>query len=442
MRRAVKGAILSTRVMYAPRVPYQGYRMKKSLKSTIHHLTYATKDRAGIFSALELKQQSTVLLQLSRYVQSQLINALPKETLLPILEDLDPDDVTDLLQTVSKRKQKNLITELSNELQTKISLLLQFDPKTAAGLMSLNYVQVDYRATVSMVVADLHVHEKRTGKLPIILILKEGTLIGYLPVQKLVFAKSGDPVTEYLQKIPSIKHTAGYRAVIDQFLENPHKKAVVLGENDVILGVLYSDDVLRAFHEREVSSLYDFAGVSAEETVFGSVAQKVKYRYKWLVINLATAFLASFVVSMFNDTISKYVLLAVYMPIVAGMGGNAATQTLAVMVRGITLNQISLKNAWPTVRKEVVAALIHGVLTGALVALVVLIFNQNVMIALILTLAMIANLMVAGFFGTLVPLIMVKLGKDPATSATIFITTATDVLGFLVFLGLAATLLQ
>ncbi len=413
-----------------------------SLRSLAHHITYTPKKRIELFSALELKQQSGVLLQLSRYVQEQLLHNLPKTTVLAVLKDLDPDEVTDLLQTVSKKKQQELLIELSEELQTKIAHLLQFDPKTAAGLMSLNYVQVDERESIKNVVNEIQVHEKRTGKLPVILVLREGNIVGSLPVQKLVFAQAHDAAADHLEKIPSIKHSASYRAVINHFLEHPHKKAVVLDENNTILGVLYSDDVLRAFHEREVSSLYDFAGVSAEETVFGTIKQKLKYRYKWLIINLATAFLASFTVSLFNDTISKYVLLAVYMPIVAGMGGNAATQTLAVMVRGITLNQISLANAWPTLRREVAAALIQGLITGALVALVVLIFNHDVMIALILTLAMIVNLMVAGFFGTLVPVIMVKLGKDPATSATIFITTATDVLGFLTFLGLATALLQ
>lgn len=415
---------------------------KRSLRSLAHQLTYAPKERAELFATLELQQQVGVLPLLSRYVQAQLLEALPKKILLPVLESLDPDDVTDLLQTVSKKKQTSLVTELSNELQTKIALLLQFDPRTAAGLMSLNYIQVQPLDPIKKIVQDIHVHEKRTGKMPVVLILDGGKLLGFLPIQQLVFARSSDQATKYLQKIPSIRHTAGYRAVVNHFLEHPHKKAVVLGDNDAILGVLYSDDILRAFHEREASTLYDFAGVSGEETVFGSVKQKIKYRYKWLIINLATAFLASFVVGLFNDTISKYVLLAVYMPIVAGMGGNSATQTLAVMVRGITLNQISLENAVPTLKREVAAALVHGLLTGTLVALVVLVLNRDPLMAFILTLAMIANLVVAGFFGTLVPLIMVKLGKDPATSATIFITTATDVLGFLAFLGLATMLLQ
>ncbi len=151
--------------------------------------------------------------------------------------------------------------------------------------------------------------------------------------------------------------------------------------------------------------------------------------------------MAASVVGLFEDTISKYVLLAVYMPIVAGMGGNAATQTLAVVVRGIALRQIELKTALKTLKNELGAGFVNGLINGFLVAFVVLVKDHDPKIALILALAMVINLIVAALFGTLVPLIMQKLHKDPATSATIFITTATDVLGFLAFLGLATIIL-
>ncbi len=412
-----------------------------SIRSLVHDVTYDSRNRAAVFAGIEPEQQPVVILRLSRYVQSQLMNELKRDMILPILEHLDPDDATDLIQTLPKAKQKELVTVLSEELQNKVSLLLQFDPKTAAGLMSLNYIQVNTNQRVSEIADQIHIHEQRTGKYPTILVLEDGKLAGYVPLNELIFAKPGDFARDHLKKITSVKHTASYDSVINHFLDHPHKKVAVIGDNDNILGILYSGDVLRALQEKEASTLYDFAGVSNEETVFGSIKQKVRYRYKWLIINLGTAFLASATVSLFHDTISKYVLLAVYMPIVAGMGGNAATQTLAVLVRGIALNQIDLATALPALKKEVGAALINGLINGVLVAGVVIIFNRDVKVALILAAAMVANLIVAGFFGTLVPLIMSKLKKDPATSATIFITTATDVLGFMVFLGLATLIL-
>jgi magnesium transporter len=217
---------------------------------------------------------------------------------------------------------------------------------------------------------------------------------------------------------------------------------VVLNDDKTVLGIIYSDDVLQLMHEQESASLYDFAGINDEESVLDSTRRKVKFRYKWLIINLATAFLAAFTVGMFEEALTKYVLLAVYMPIVAGMGGNAATQTLALVVRGISLKQIDLKTAGKTLRNELGAGLINGLINGVLVAVVVIMFNRDLRIAVVLGLAMVINLLVAAFFGTMIPLIMQKLKKDPASSATVFITTATDVLGFIAFLGLGTIILR
>lgn len=414
----------------------------ESIKELVRQITYQSKNRATLFLKLEQSQQAAVLLRLSKHVQSQLIMSLNKEAILPVLEHLDPDDATDIMQILPKRKQKELLTEMTEGLQNTLSILLEFDPKTAAGLMSLNYIQVEAQEKFEIVAEKISVHEQRTGKLPVVLVLESGKLIGFLPIKNLVFAKPGDKAQKFIKKIATIRYNANSESVINKFLENPHQKITVLGENGNILGIIYSDDVLRLLREKEASNLYDFAGVNNEETVFGSIKQKVRFRYKWLMINLATAFMASFAVSLFDDTIAKNVLLAVYMPIIAGMGGNSATQTLAVLVRGIALKQVELSTAWPILRKELGAALVNGVINGLLVAIIVLLINRDLKIALILGMAMISNLLVGGFFGTMVPLLISKLKKDPATSATVFISTATDVLGFVVFLGLASILLH
>lgn len=416
--------------------------MKSSLNTLIHDLTYKPKERVVRFKELSDDEKRVVILHLSQHVQAQLLAKLDNESVLPILEHLDPDDTTDLLQTLSKKRQKELLVLLSEELQSKVSLLLEFDPKTAAGVMSLNYILVSEDATIAQVGEQMKIHEQRTGKLPVVLVLKEQQVMGFLPGHRLAFAKPNDSVSEYTKKISVVKHTDKYEDILNHFSEHPHSKIVVLGETKNVLGVIYADDVLRLVHEHESASLYDFAGVSDEESIFDTIKSKVRSRYKWLIINLGTAFLASFTVGLFSDTIAKHVLLAVYMPIVAGMGGNAATQTLAILVRGIALKQIDLKSSLPTLKKELGAALINGIINGLLVACIVLIFNRDWQVAMVLAIAMIVNLLVAGFFGTLVPLIMTKLGKDPATSATIFITTATDVLGFMAFLGLATVILN
>jgi magnesium transporter len=320
-------------------------------------------------------------------------------------------------------------------------MLLEFDPETAAGLMTLDYIQAETHENISTVAAKFQQHEHRTGRPPVILALKEGKLAGFLPGHELGFAHQNELIGKFVKRIPTISYAAPHTDVVHLFKSHPHGKVAVLNDAGDVIGIIYSDEVLKLIQEREASSLYDFAGIRQEESVTDSARRKAKNRYQWLIINLGTAFLAAGTVGLFEDTLQKYVLLAIYMPIVAGMGGNAATQTLAVLVRGIALKQIELKSAWKTLRNELGAGLINGLINGVLVATVVIIFNHDYKIAIILGLAMVINLLVAAFFGTLVPLIMSKLGKDPAASATIFITTATDVLGFLVFLGLASVIL-
>jgi len=370
------------------------------------------------------------------------MSCIDNDELVLLLQHLDPDESTDLIQLLPKQRQSLIIEKFSKELQEVIEVLKQFDPESAAGLMNLDYIIAKADDTIADVAKKFKKHEKRTGRLPVIFVTQKGKLKGYVPGHELGFSKPSDKTLKHVRKISAISHDASHDDVVHLFRSHPHNKIAVIGSHENVMGVIYSDDILKALKEEETSALYDFAGVHDEESVTDGVKQKVLHRYQWLIINLATAFLASFVVGQFDEIISKYVLLAVYMPIVAGMGGNAGTQTLAVLVRGIALNQIDLFTAWPTLRREVMAGVINGLINGILVAAVVLIVNHDAKIAFILGIAMIANLFIAGFFGTLVPLVMQKIGKDPAASATVFITTATDVLGFLAFLGLATIILN
>lgn len=412
-----------------------------SINTILPDIIFRYDKRVQLFLGQTLQKRIEVLHKVPASVKKDLLHKIPNEDLIAILEAVDPDEATDILQLLTKIKREQTLVQLSTEMKDSLSVLLEFDANTAAGLMTLDYIQVDYKDNVSSVAKKFKAHERRTGRPPVILVKKEDKLIGFLPGHELGFAAKSELIHKYVKRIPSISYAADHKTVVDKFRAHPHNKIAVLNDAGNVVGIIYSDDMLNLIESQEAASLYDFAGVSDEEGVTDSAKRKVRNRYKWLIINLATAFLASFTVSQFEGTISKYVLLAVYMPIVAGMGGNAATQTLAVLVRGIALKQISLGKAYKTLRSEVGAGVINGLINGFLVAFVVLIKDKDPKIALILALAMVINLVVAAFFGTLVPLVMAKLKKDPAASATIFITTATDVLGFLAFLGLATIVL-
>ena len=416
--------------------------MQNNLDDIIHKISYKPKERLTVFRRLEAGQKRDVVLRLSKRLRQEIISKLHEKEIRDVLEHLDSDEATDLLQLLPARKRKQIIEKLNKKLKEDISLLLKFDPETAAGLMSIDYILVEADDTIASVAEQAKVHEKRTGKFPAILVMRNGCLVGYLPAFQLGLRRLNEKAAKHYKKIHTVKYDADLKEVSDIFRQCRHGKVVVLGDAGNILGIVYSDDILRALQEKEASSLYNFAGVHKEESVYDSVERKVSFRYKWLIINLGTAFLAAFTVNIFETTISKYVLLAVYMPIVAGMGGNAATQTMAVLVRGIALRQIDFKTMWRALKNELGAGFINGLINGLIIVIIVFLKDHNPAIALILALSMIINLMVAAFFGTVTPLIMKKFGKDPASSATIFITTATDVFGFLVFLGLAALILK
>lgn len=425
-----------------------------NIQKTISAITFTTinpvalaaflfrKDnRVELFLRLDVGRRIELLRSLTQRVRKDIVQRTPDPELSAIMAHVDPDEATDLLQLLTPRKRERVLLLLSQELKDSLSTLLEFDPDTAAGLMTLDYIQTEVSEDVAAVATKFRQHEKRTGRPPVILVLREGRLAGYLPGHELGFASKDERIEKYVKRLPSISYAASHKQVIGMFESHPHAKVAVLNDAGSVLGIIYSDDVLNLIQKNRASSLYNFAGIRQEESVSDSAAHKVQNRYRWLIINLGTAFLAAFTVGAFEDTLEKYVLLAIYMPIVAGMGGNAATQTLAVMVRGIALRQIELKTAAKALKNELGSGLINGIINGIIVAVVVILLNGDVMIALILAMAMIINLIVAAFFGTLVPLIMTKLHKDPAASATIFITTATDVLGFLVFLGLATIML-
>lgn len=414
---------------------------RDSKAEIIHDLSFKPKKRIELFLNLSLAEQANLIHMLSKSVRKNVLANLSESELIALLERVDPDEATDLLQLIGPKKRERVMASLSQNLKDTLGKLLEFDPNTAAGLMTLDYIQVEPSQSIANVASKVKLHEERTGRSPVVLVVDAGHLLGALPSHRLAFGKPGEQISHHVKKTPTISHSADHDDVIDLFRAHPHDKVVVLNDDKTVLGVIFSDDVLQLMHEQESASLYDFAGINDEESVMDSTRRKVKFRYKWLIINLGTAFLAAFTVGAFEATLTKYVLLAVYMPIVAGMGGNAATQTLALVVRGISLKQIDLRTAGRTLRNEMSAGFINGLINGVIVAIIVIAKDRDYRIAIVLGLAMIINLLVAGLFGTLIPLIMTKLKKDPATSATVFITTATDVLGFVAFLGLGTLIL-
>jgi len=410
-------------------------KQNEKIKSIVY-----SRNKVEIFMDLPREEKPKILIQLSKKTQGKILKHLNDAEISSFLKILDLDEAVDILQVIEKERRKRIVSSLEKEAREKINLLLKFEESSVAGLMTLDYIEVDFNSRLKEVLALAEKHERRSGKFPIILVMKKNQLEGELLPTNIPKIKLNDKILNFITKVPYVKYNLHVKEVPKILKRHSHEKLVVVDKDESILGIVYAHDVLKLIDETR--GIGKFAGVKKEEDVYDSILEKTRNRYKWLIVNLATAFLAASVVGLFEDTIAAFTLLAIYMPVVAGMGGNAGTQTLAVFVRGIALKEIALnKRATKAIFNEVGAGALNGLITGVIAALIAILWNKSPMFGLIIGLAMIINLVVAGFFGALIPLTMEKMGKDPATSATVFITTATDVLGFFAFLGLAALLL-
>ncbi|NKE35456.1 magnesium transporter [Natronococcus sp. JC468] len=397
------------------------------------------------FTDLPRREWRDAFFALPEAVRETLVADMDRTQLERFIDRLDPDEVTDVLGYADGETREALLATLDARRREKIDFLLSFDPESAAGLMSLDYVTVDRDRDFSAVTERVRRFEERTGRVPTIFVTDEDGLLGELPGAALSVADPrAETLDDYVRETPHVRYDRDDEEVLDVFRRNRERTVAVLDEDGDVLGVIHADDLLTLLEEARGETLYEFTGVDEAESVLDGPGEKVRRRYKWLILNLGTAFMAAAVVGLFESTIAAVAILAAYMPVVAGMGGNAGTQAMAVTVRGISLNEVSLDTGKRVVVNEAIAGAVNGLITGALVAVVAIAFSFaefGILLGAVIGISMVANLVIAGFFGAITPLLLDRLGIDPATSATIFITTATDVLGFFVFLGLARAIL-
>lgn len=408
----------------------------------VQQLIATSSTPAMVFDDLSRERKLAVFFTLPEPVRASLVEDMGRDQLRTFVRTLDPDQATDVLALADEPEREAVLTQLDDIRQKKIGFLLEFSPESAAGLMDLDYVTVGPDVSFPEVAQRVRRYEDRTGRFPTVFVTDETELLGELPGPTLAMThRESETITDYLQDVPQVHSDQPDTDVLAVFRENRESTVAVLDEDDTILGVIHADDLLTLLEEEAGETLYEFTGVTEEESVLDGPVDKVRRRYKWLIINLGTAFMAAAVVGAFESTIASLAVLAAYMPVVAGMGGNAGTQTMAVTVRGLSLSQVSLSTGTRLVFNEILAGAANGLITGVLVAVIATVFNQGPLLGVVIGVSMVLNLIIAGFFGALIPLVLDRIGFDPATSATIFITTATDVLGFFVFLGLAEMVL-
>jgi magnesium transporter len=416
--------------------------MPKKKESVIQTLTYKPDERMEVLRSMSVPKRSAVFEKLSPHVQQSILKQLKSDEIVDMLDHLDMQQAEHIIKRIPNQKRREkIVLKLKGEIKDKMDYFLRFHPKATLALINFNYLFLDASTTVGDAATVIDEHYEETGKYPEVLVHQFGELLGEVPLASLVRERNTSTLRKHVKFIDSITYQAEINNVIDILVSTGKRKIVVLDNDTSVLGIIYSDAAKALFGNLPAESLYDFAGVDDSEKPFDSIGQKVHHRYKWLILNLATSFLAGSVVLSFQSTLDAVTILSVYIPIIAGMGGNAATQSFAIMVRGLTLGTISMKTAGPAIWREFGAGIANGVIIGIIVAIISLVWNGNPVLGAVVGTALVGAHIVAGVAGSFIPLLMKHLGKDPASTSTIFISTATDVLGLFFLLGLASLFL-
>lgn len=408
-----------------------------------HVIDALTHGKRKVFAILPPEKQADVALALQEESRQRVFPRLSDETIARFLHFNAEDEATDILQYLSPPRRNSILLLMKEEKRRKIEKLLKFGAETAGGLMDLNFILVKRDANFSDVVGNVQRHIEGQRHMPTVLVFDEARkVVGYIPERTLLFPPKDVKIDDQLVMIPIVSHKMDREKVMQSMARIRAEVVCVCDEHESALGVIHLRDLINVAQAEATEDIYRFAGVDMEERAIDPALSKVKRRYNWLLINLLTAFLASSVVGLFQGTIAKFSILAVYMPIVAGQGGNTATQALAVVVRGLALGDIGWSKARPVVLREALAGTCNGVITGSCAGVASVFLGAPPILGMILTAAMIINLFVAGFFGALIPFVLKRLKIDPATASTVFVTTMTDICGFFTFLGLGAVFLD
>ena len=409
------------------------------------HAQYIARHRAergAYFRGLSGAEQMAVFDECSAYVQRDLLTKLQVADIVALLDQHDPGVAEKILLRISDAKRRRAITlQLKREIKEKIDVVRRFHQQATLGIVDQHYVLLPDTATVADVAEALDSHFDETGRIPVMLVHHAGKCIGEVRPGDLVREEMTSSITAHVRAVTMLTYTHAPHAIATLCVEKNIHKVVILDTDESVLGVVFARDVNALFEELPSESLYEFAAIEENEHAFDSVKKKFNARYRSLVVNLCTAFLAGSVVGIFADTLKEMAILAMYLPIVAGMGGNAGIQSLAIFMRSITLGEITLARAFPAVSREVMASVLQGSINGVITGTVAVVLGQSAMFGVVVGLGVMINLIVAATFGSLIPLTIRALGKDPAIFSGIILTTFTDICGFLAIFLLAIALL-
>jgi len=417
--------------------------LKKLSSSEIAHALESSppKQRKLFFSLLETNEEGDVLVDLGEEIQQELVSNISNEELAEAVKELEPDETVDILQNLPEERMNTILSKMSYRDRKRIEIGLTYPENTAGGLLNTDVISVRPSHSIEVVINYLRDQEElpdNTDK--IFVVNKEDEYIGEIAISKIITCKPNLTVREIMNtSINPILVSQDDKEVATIFERNDIISSAVIDEFGKLIGRITIDDVLDVIKEDADQNFLGMAGV-AEDT-FAPPGRAARSRVFWLSMNLLTAFIASMTINIFKDVLDQIVYLAVLMPIVASMGGVAATQTLTIVLRGLTLEQINTTNLKWLFKRELAVSIMNGLILSILVGLVTFLWFDEIKLSFLISFALIINLISSVVAGVFVPIILRGLNQDPAISGSVVVTTVTDVIGFLSFLGLATVFL-
>ncbi|MDH3549197.1 MAG: magnesium transporter [Gammaproteobacteria bacterium] len=428
------GRMRSARIMVNSLHPSEVARLLESLP---------LKDRAVLWELVDHDLEGDVLVEVAEEVRDGLLEGMGTDELIAATEGMELDDLADLLADLPETVTKEVLQSLDKQDHERLQQVLAYDEESAGGLMNIDVVTVRPDVTLEVVARYLRVvGEIADGTDSIFVVSRDNTYIGSLFLSRLLTNDPDDMVAKVMSTdlMPIPAHTPSNQ-VVWEFENRDLLSAPVVDEDNRVLGRITVDDVVDVIRDEAEHALMGAVGLDEEDDMFAPVFKSATRRALWLGVNLGTAFLAAAVVEQFQTTIDAIVLLAVLMPIVPSMGGVAGTQSLVIITRAIALGQINRANAAGILRKEVLVGVLNGIGWAIIVSMCAYLWFGDWRIGAIIGAAMIINLVIAAGAGFFIPLTLKRIKVDPALAGGVVLTTVTDVVGYVAFLGLGAAFL-
>lgn len=399
--------------------------------------------RNELWEAVPEHQEAEILTHLHDDVRDSVINTMAEGELLAAAESMAPEDLAEIIDDLPQQRSDLLLEALDNDYRSRLEFVLNFDEDSAGRLMSRDVVSVRADVTIAVVLRWLRRHKQLPPHTDSLMVIDEDDhYLGKVELADIITSEPDELVATLMHPDTlAVYASMSEHEVAGIFERRDLVSVAVIDEDGLLLGRITIDDVVDVIREEAERALLNSAGLSEDEDMFAPVIASAMSRGVWLGINLITVFAAAWVIGRFEEALEQIVALAVLMPVVASMGGIAGSQTLTITIRGLALGQIVAANARWLTSKEFLVGATNGVVWSLVVAIVTYFWFGNLGIAIIIGIAMILNLLAAALSGVAIPLLLHRWGIDPALSGAVILTTVTDIIGFLSFLGLATLFL-